>query len=362
MKEARAKSARILLVAMLGLGLWLAAAPSSGAQAPTVNLSPSSGPIGTKVTVSACGMTPGNTVAAGNITFGGSPWSTRLTVPPNDVGPTAVTVRDGAVTATGVFTVTQPNVTVWPTSGYKGDTITISGSGWLSPSVVTVTFQGSKVESVYTSAAGSFQVQFTVPLTAAPSNVIQASDSLGNVGPAVPFYLSPPGMELSPLSGPAGTIVQVHGYGLEPLWGVENLQIADMPIGDLGLITNDTGAFLATFEAPSLPGGGYIVTATVADVTLDACFTIFEPDVWGHLPDGFPVAIEDALATIWDELVRVWGYHDGVWRMYDPADPLGSNLTGLVGGRGYWVKVSGECALPGDREPLDAGWNAIGLL
>jgi hypothetical protein len=321
-------------------------------------------------------MTPGNTVAAGNITFGGSPWSTRevnvdssgcmcampLAVPPNDVGPTAVTVRDGAVTATGVFTVTQPNVTVWPTSGYKGDAVTVSGSGWISPSVITVTFQGSTIETLYADDSGRFEVTFTVPLTAAPANVIMASDNIGNVGPAVAFNLNPPGLAITPLSGPAGTTVEVHGYGFEPHSGVQNLQFAGTTVGEPGLITGDTGAFLTTFQAPSLPGGGYIVTATVGDVTLDACFTIIEPDAWGHLPDDFPVPIEDALATIWDELVRVWSYQDGEWRMFDPEDPLGSNLAGLVGGRGYWVKVSAECALPGDREPLDAGWNAIGLL
>ena len=44
--------------------------------------------------------------------------------------------------------------------------------------------------------------------------------------------------------------------------------------------------------------------------------------------------------------------------MYDPNDPLGSTLTGLVSGRAYWIKVSEDCALI--FRDLQAGWNNIG--
>jgi hypothetical protein len=101
-----------------------------------------------------------------------------------------------------------------------------------------------------------------------------------------------------------------------------------------------------------------MVTATVADVTRDVCFTIFEPAVWGNAEDGLAVPVETAMATVSDDLIRVWGFSDGVWRMYDPLDPLGSTLAGLVSGRGYWVKVSRDCALI--FRDLSAGWNNIG--
>ncbi len=372
MREVRAKSLRALIASMIVVGLLGAVVAPSTAVAPVLNLSPSSGPIGTKVTVSACGLVPGNTVLAGDITFDGEAWSSRsvevdssgcmcampLTVPPKPVGPIAVSVYDGNVTVTGVFTIKQPNITLYPTSGYKGDTVTVTGTGWVYPSVVTVTFQGSQMSTLYVDTAGHFVTSFVVPLTAAPANVIGASDSLGNVGPALAFNLKPPGITLSPLSGPPGTSIQLHGYGFEPFTGVNDLKFADFPISTAGLITNDTGAFVTTLDAPNLPGGGYIVTTTVGDVTLDACFTIYEPDVWALADEDLPTPVEDALATIGDELVRAWGYCDGEWRMYDPADPLGSNLTGLVRGRGSWVKVTADGTLI--YRYLTIGWNNIG--
>jgi len=372
MREARAKSVRVLIAAVIVAGLLGAVVAPSTAAAPVLNLSPSSGPIGTKVTVSACGMVPGNTVLAGNITFDGEAWSTRdvqvdssgcmcampLTVPPKPVGPIAVSVYDGNMTATGVFTVTQPNVTVYPTSGYKGDTVTVTGTGWVYPSVVTVTFQGSQMSTLYVDTAGHFVTSFVVPLTADPANVIGTTDSLGNIGSPVAFNLNPPGITLSPLSGPPGTSIQLHGYGLEPLTGVSNVQFADFPISTAGLLTNETGAFVMTLEAPNLPDGGYIVTTTVGDVTLDACFTIYAPDVWALADEDLPTPVEEALSTISNDLVRVWSYCDGEWTMYDPVDPLGSTLTGLVRGRGYWIKVSDDCTLI--FRDLAPGWNNIG--
>ena len=372
MRETYGWSFRALLVIVLVLAAsWVTVAPTAAAD-PTVNVSPSSGPIGTMVIVTVCGLTPGDVVVAGNITFGGLPWSTRAVTVDSagclgatiravaviPIGPTAITVHGRNVTATGVFTLTQPNVTVSPTSGYKGSTVTISGTGWTSSDVVIPTFQGASLSPLIPDSAGRFSFKFTVPLTAEPSNVISASDHLGNVGAAQLFTLNSPGLSLSPSSGPAGTNVQVHGYGFEPLSGVDDLRIDNVPIPAPGLITNGTGAFVARFEAPAVASGGYIVTATVAGVTRTMNFTIFEPDVWGDAEDGLAVPVETALATVSDDLIRVWGFSHGVWRMYDPADPLGSTLTGLVSGRGYWVKLSRDSTLI--FRDLSAGWNNIG--
>ena len=363
---------RIVLVLILIVGLSCIALPGAGAANPVVSLSPSSGPIGTKVTVSVCNMTPGFTVLVGNITFNGDAWNTQdikvdssgcmcatsLTVPVAPIGPNGVVVTDGNITATGIFTITQPNITVSPTSGYKGQTIAVTGSGWLTHSFVTLTFEGNRIGTVKPDSAGSFTTEFVVPLTAKQSNVSGAGDTLGNVRPAATFTLKPPGMTLNPLSGYSGTLVQVTGFGFEPYSGVENLRISSTAIPAPGLITNHMGIFTTTFEAPSLPGGGYIVTATVNGITIDACFTIIEGDVWGEVGDEYATPIETALSSISDYLIRVWCYHKGEWRMYDPDDPLGSNLTGLVNGRAYWVKVSNACGLI--YRNLQEGWNNIG--
>ncbi len=363
---------RTVLALVLVVGLLLAVPVASNAAEPKVSLSPSSGPIGTKVTVSVCNMTPGNTVVAGNITFGGIPWNpsditidssgcmcaTMLTVPAAPTGSQAVVIGDGDVEVTGVFKLTQPNIKVSPTSGYKGETVTVTGTGWVNPSLVSLTFGGSFMDTVMPNSVGGFSIQFIVPLTAQDSNVVGAADSIGNAGPAVIFKLKPAGLTVSPYSGLPGTIVNLTGVGFEPFNGVENLRIGSSPIYAPGLMTDNIGAFTTTFEAPSLAGGGQIVSATVAGLTIDTCFTIIEPDVWVPLDEDIPTAVEEALASIADKLIRVWGFYNGEWEMYDPNDTLGSNLTGLVSGRAYWIKVSGDCTLI--FRDLQSGWNNIG--
>ena len=70
------------------------------------------------------------------------------------------------------------------------------------------------------------------------------------------------------------------------------------------------------------------------------------------------------LTTIGPALVRIWGF-DGTtqrWRVYDPMVPALSDLTSLVQGQGYWVKVTIPVTLivGGYSYALQAGWNLIG--
>jgi len=365
---------KVLLALVLVVGLSWAAPATSDAEAPKVTLSPQSGPIGTKVTVCASNMTPGNKVGVGNITFGGVPWNTQeiqiddsgcvcasmLTVPVASAGPTAVVVSDGNLTATGVFTVTQPNITISPMSGYKGQTVTVAGSNWpqRTPGSVSLTFGDSFIMVATPNSSGAFSVQFTVPLTAEAINVIGATDILGNTAPAKIFSLKPAALTVSPVSGLPGTLVDVTGVGFEPMSYVEEITIADYIKGPPGLMTNEIGTFTTTITVPSLPGGGQVVSATVAGLTLTTCFTILDPEMWIPYGEDFPIPVEEGLASIRNELVRVWGFYAGEWQMYDPNDPLGSDLTGLISGRAYWIKVSRDCTLI--FRDLKAGWNNIG--
>jgi hypothetical protein len=371
--SARRVCAGALVLVLVAL-LVVAAPAASDAAPPTLKLSPASGPIGTKVTVSLCDMTPGDTIVAGNITFGGGPWNPRdipidstgcmcatvLTVPVAAEGPNPVVVISGNVTVAGVFTVIQPSMAIYPSTGYKGQMVTVTGAGWpqRTPGAVSITFAGELIAIATPDDAGSFSVQFEVPITAGATNVVSASDIRGNVAPAKLFVVSPPGLTVSPNIGYPGTTALVTGVGFEPFSSIDVLKIADFELPTYGLATNEVGTFWTTITIPSLPGGGQVVMATVAGKTLSTCYTILDPDVW-RLPDAQPLfPMEQCIDTIGDNLVRIWGYYAGEWRMYDPDDVLGSNLPGLVSGRGYWVRVSDPCSMV--YRQLQAGWNNIG--
>ncbi len=343
-----------------------------------VTITPASGPIGTTVLVSATNMTPGSTIAVGALTFNGAAWntaaitidslgnmaSTTLVVPTAVAGSRTVTATDGAlVTAVGVFTVTQPTISISPTTGYMGNTITVTGSGWVPGmmGMVTIRFTDTAARTMVLAtpdASGTITGVFTVPVTASTTtNSVTALDSLGNASPAVAFALAPAAITLSPTSGPVGTVVTVSGAGFPPLTGLTagtGLIIGGVPVlPATAVMTNSTGAFSTTFTVPGLATGAQSVTATAgATTSVNVFFTI----------TAAAETVQTQLSGISTHLIRVWGLSGGVWKMYDPADPVGSDLASLVAGKGYFVNVDAACTLiyGGFTYTLDAGWNLIG--
>jgi hypothetical protein len=290
--------------------------------------------------------------------------SLYLTVPTALAGAHPVVVNDGHLIATLNFTITQPTISVAPTSAYKGETITVTGSGWPqhTPSSVSITFAGSDIKIATPDANGYFSVQLTVPLTAEGVNLIGAFDILGNTAVTKTLMLKSPGLTLNPTSGSPGTSATVSGVGFQPYSGVDELAFGRVNILSGGLLTNEVGTWTATFVVPGLPPGAYTVTARVAGVTLSVYYTLNESNIIPSLVEPvFPVG--PSLASISDKLIMVWGYYGGEWKMYDPNDALGSTLTGFTSGRGYWIKVNGNCTLGYrnlTKDDNNKGWNLIG--
>ena len=340
----------------------------------TLTLSPGSGPIGAQVTVSGSNMTPDGVVPVGSLTFAGMAWNTwpismdsmgklmptTLTVPVSSgTGPQTVSGTDsGGVSATGTFTVTQPTITISPTSGYRGGTVTVTGSRWIPGPLgsVAITFAGSAILVATPDANGDFAAQFVVPVTAGASNLVSAMDTPGRAAPAQTFMLLPPELTVDPTEGPAGTSATVAGVGFMPQTVLTSLTIGGASILPyLSPVTTDAeGSFTVTFTVPALAARGWIVAATVPATTLSTFFTVTATEA--------PPTVAGQLASISDVLIRVWRYYAGEWLMYDPADVPGSDFQSLVGGEGYWFKVGEDCKLihGGDSLDLTAGWNLIG--
>ena len=348
--------------------------------APVVTLTPSQGPIGTKVTVCVKNMTPDSQVPVSGITFDGTAINTNaidvdatgsmcsvfLTIPAATVGAHSVVVNDGNLLATSNFTITQPTISISPVSGYKGDKVKVSGSSWpqKTPGSVSITFAGSPVGTATPDANGVFSFEFTVPSTAATSNLVGAYDILSNTALPRTFSLKAPTLTLNPTSGLPGSSATVTGAGFQPYSALAELKFGNANILSSPVITNEVGTFTATFIVPGSPPGGHNVSAKVMGVSLSTCFTIKEGSAVATVTPVFtPVftpefPIDTALTSISNKLIIVWGYDGGEWKMYDPNDELGSTLSALTSGRGYWIKVSDNCTL--SIRNLTEGWNLIG--
>jgi hypothetical protein len=176
------------------------------------SLSPTSGPVGTAVTIA--GTTFG---ASGTVTFNGaaatniSSWtatSISVTVPSGaTTGPVVVTAA--GLTSNGVnFTVTPYIASLSPTSGAAGTSVTIAGTTFGASG--TVTFNGAAATQIGSWTATSIGV--TVPQAATTGPVVVTAGGLASNGVTFTVTASAPSISsLSPTSGPTGTAVTIAG-------------------------------------------------------------------------------------------------------------------------------------------------------
>lgn len=107
---------------------------------------------------------------------------------------------------------------------------------------------------------------------------------------------------------------------------------------------------------------GSIVPASYALADQNMEVNILAPMEGEQIINNIVPSVTEQMSSIADQLIRVWGYEDGAWRMYDPGDNIGTDLFTLIAGRGYWVKITEDCDLIYDcySYALKTGWNNIG--
>ncbi len=181
------------------------------------SLNPTSGPVGTAVTITGSNFGPSQGI--GTVTFNGASSGTAATWSPGIITvnvPSGATTGNVVVTVGGVpsngqsFTVgTAPIITsLSPTSGPAGTSVTITGSNFGSYfPAPTVTFNGTAVTTVFWSPT---TLWVTVPSGATTGNVVV---TVGGVASnELSFTVTSPAItSVSPTSGPAGTLVTISG-------------------------------------------------------------------------------------------------------------------------------------------------------
>jgi len=177
------------------------------------SLSPSSGTVGTSITV--VGTNFGATQGTSTVTFNGTAatptsWSaTSIAVPvpaAATTGPVVVTVNGQA--SNGVpFTVTPKINSLAPTSGPIGTSVTISGNTFgATQGTSTVTFNGTAATPTSWSATS---IAVPVPAAATTGPVVVTVN--GQASNGVTFTVTPKINSLTPTSGTVGTSVTISG-------------------------------------------------------------------------------------------------------------------------------------------------------
>ena len=242
------------------------------------SLSPTSGPVGTLVTIA--GTSFGAIQGTSTITFNGTmavpvSWSTTsvtILVPPGASTGNVIATIAGVSSNGMAFTVLPtPNVTgLNPTSGRAGTSVTISGTNFgARQGISTVMFNGLVATPTSWSPTS---ISVTVPVTTT-GNVIVTVGGVASNG--VPFtIISTPNItSLNPTSGPVGTSVVIYGTNFGTTQGTVTFNrtaatptswsgggiVAPVPAGAT------TGVVVVTVSGVATNGVNFTVTA--ADTT-----------------------------------------------------------------------------------------------
>ncbi len=242
-----------------------------------ITVNPPSGAVGSTVFVSANGFFPnetgitvtydGTTVASGITASSEGAWTTTCTIPESASG-TAHTIgaygsQTSASTIPGqVFTVTT-KISVNPTSGVVGTTVTITATGFrASENNISITYDGTSVKSGITaSTAGSWSSSFTVPDSANRTHIVDASgDSTPAASVPDASFTPTPSISVSPSSGAPGTTITVTGTGFPASENNISVTFGGIPV-KTGISASSKGSWSTTFAAPGAAGGSLMVGA-----------------------------------------------------------------------------------------------------
>ena len=100
-------------------------------------------------------------------------------------------------------------------------------------------------------------------------------------------------------------------------------------------------------------GVGYWLNYTgEIDTGSDLTFTGSEETVSVKLSAGWNLIgynssvvknLPDAVSSIEGKYISIWAYEKGKWQVYDPLNPLFSDLEEMKPGKGYWIKAGSDC-------------------
>ncbi len=172
-------------------------------------------------------------------------------------------------TASYPFVLYTPTLALAPLSGSAGIKLTLSAYGFQSNENVNIYWNGGTVPAGSLRATNQFgymaPTTITVPANTVPGNyTVAAVGSVTHLSISNTFTVVAPGSSLSPVSGPAGSVVAVSGQGYAPketvniLWNYSGPNTGTL-VGSVK--TGYSGTFNSTFTMPAAANSAYTVAA-----------------------------------------------------------------------------------------------------
>jgi hypothetical protein len=168
-----------------------------------------------------------------------------------------------------------PNIVLIPSSGVAGSSVTVTGNGFASSSLITISYSGTFLVSTTSSSSGSLSATFVVPVSGTGGHTVTASDGVNSA--TATFTVKTPTIVLSPSFGPKGTSVTVTGTGFKANSAI-TLQL-DGNIQAFSATSDSVGAFSGSFAIPAFVAGAHIVLCSDGTYSATSTFTITVPSI-----------------------------------------------------------------------------------
>lgn len=250
---------------------------------PSINITTTSGPVGTTVPITGQGYAPGETVdirwdrSSGTVlktvtASSSGTFSTSATVPEAGAGKhlfVGVGRTSGAKPSRSFTVTVNPVISISITSGPGGTVVPITGQGYTPGETVDIRWDrstGIVLKTVTASSSGTFSTSATVPDASPGKHLFVGVGRTSGAKPSRSFTVTDisqvtPKIAISPTSGRTATTVTVTGEGYT---ANESVQIYFNSTGSTGtLLTTTTatasGTFSTTVTIPHTTGGGHLI-------------------------------------------------------------------------------------------------------
>jgi hypothetical protein len=247
---------------------------------PTITgFTPTSGPVGTLVTVSGANLGSLTSGALHEIPLGSitplTATSVRFTVPVGaSTGKIALTNAAGTATSVADFKVSPKVTSFEPTSALRGDPVTVHGSNFSGATSVKI----GAVAAVGVSVADDGTITFTVPPTAITGKISVTTPAGTGLSTANLVVTLPPTISsFTPAAAAVGALVTVNGTNLDSVTG------GTLHGDDLGPITHVSAASIRFTVQDGATTGKIALTNAAGTATSVADFKV-SPRITGFDP------------------------------------------------------------------------------
>ena len=292
---------------------------------------------------------------------------------PQDVtsGTASVKVTDsGERVGTATITIATAKLTISPAESLRGETITVSGTGFPANDLVLIKYNDATVDTSGTSPTGTFEQEVMVPagedINPGGTYTIEAVSQVNSpdVRAQEDHEIRAPVITLSPDAATPGSNLTISGENFKGFLRVSLIEIGGQNVTPVPAPQTDKwGAFTTSdIQVPQLNLTRHAVKVVVGDEDgSDGDATEFLTLV-GAVVSNAPA---DVFASLGDRLVRVW-YLDRatqVWSFYDPDPDVAAfnTLTEVSSGQNVSIIISAGDNIGFQDKTLYPGTNPIAL-